>query len=116
MGDAGLAVIGVTAVSAVLSSVIGFYRATARILENMAADHILTRGFEKSGHCFLFIMGISVAIPFLGRNALGWVVDVSSFGAIVGFGYTSLVAFRTARAAGERATVRLGAAGMALRW
>ena len=114
MGSLGLVVIAITAVSAVLSSVIGFYRATARILENMAEDHILTRRFQKSKNCFVFIMGISVAISFLGRNALGWVVDVSSFGAIVGFGYTAIAALRVASMEKNAHMKRVAAAGCAI--
>ena len=114
MGEGGLALIGVTAMAAVLSSVIGFYRATSRILENMADDRILTGRFSEPRRCILFVMCISILIALLGRNALSWVVDLSSFGAIVGFGYTSVIAYRTARAAGHWRIVRTGQAGIAI--
>ena len=114
MGEGGLVLIGITAVAAVLSSVIGFYRATGRILSNMAADRILNRGFSSPRFCYCFIMGISILISLLGRNALSWVVDLSSFGAIVGFGYASMVAARTARREGDKRFARFGAVGIVL--
>ena len=36
-----------------------------------------------------FVMVISVVLSLIGRNTLGWFVDLTSFGAIVGFGCTS---------------------------
>jgi len=114
LGGAGLVIIGITAMAAVLSSVIGFYRASARILTNMADDHILSKRFSKPAFCLLFIMVISAAISLFGRNAVSWVVDLSSLGAIVGFGYTSLATYRTARAGGEKGFAAAGAAGVVL--
>lgn len=32
--------------------------------------------------------------PFLGRTVLGWIVDMSSLGAAIGFGYTSAAALK----------------------
>lgn len=68
MGRVGLTIIALTAMFAMLSSLIGFYRASARILENMAEDHILVDSFSSSRFCFVFIMALSVAVSFLGRG------------------------------------------------
>ncbi len=45
-------------------------------------------------NAILFIVGISCVIPFFGRTAIGWPVDVSSIGAAIAYGYTSAAAFR----------------------
>ena len=42
-------------------------------------------------------MIISVTVAFLGRNTLNWFIDLSSFGAIVGFGYTSAATYKIAK-------------------
>ena len=42
-------------------------------------------------------MAISLIGPFFGRTALGWLVDMSSIGAAIGYGYTSAAAFRQSR-------------------
>ena len=114
LGASGLVLIGVTAMAAMLSSVIGFYRAVNRILSNMAEDHILNGFFSKPKTCYLFIMGISILISLMGRRALAWVLDLSSFGAIVGFGYVSAVVLKTAKRDGDRRYIRFGAAGLVI--
>lgn len=42
-------------------------------------------------------MTFSLIAPFFGRNALLWIVDMSSIGATIAFGYTSYIAFKIAR-------------------
>ena len=111
MGTAGLAVMGVTALCAVLTGIIGAYRATFRVLSTMAEDRILSEKFNKSTYSILFIMVISIGIAFLGRNALNWFVELTSFGAVVGFGYTSASAWKLARAENNRRIMVTGAIG-----
>ena len=94
LGDAGVWLIAVTVALSVFTSVIGFYRASARILMNMAEDNILTGGFRRPTFCLLFLRMLSVVICAFGRQALQWIVDLSSFGAVVGFGYASLAVYR----------------------
>ena len=97
MGTAGIVIMTVTAVSAILTGIIGGYRATTRILSTMAEDRILSERFSKTTYSILFIMVISIVLAFLGRNTLNWFVDLTSFGAIVGFGYTSAAAWKIAK-------------------
>ena len=97
MGQTGLIVIGITALAAVLTGIIGGYRATIRVLSTMADDKILSKHFKKTTSCILFIMFISIGLAMLGRNTLSWFVDLTSFGAIVAFGYTSAAAFKFAK-------------------
>ena len=111
MGDAGIVIMTVTAVSAILTGIIGGYRATTRILSTMAEDRILSERFSRTTYSILFIMGISIVLAFLGRNSLNWFVDLTSFGAIIGFGYTSAAAWKIARAEGNRARVAGGIVG-----
>ncbi|MBE6479418.1 MAG: amino acid permease [Olsenella sp.] len=96
MGTPGVAVMGVTALAAILTGIIGAYRATTRVLSTMAEDGIVPTTFSSTSFCIAFIMVISVTVSFLGRNALEWFVELTTFGAIVGFGYTSVSALRFA--------------------
>ena len=97
MGKPGLILIGVTALSGVLTGIVGGYRATIRVLSTMAQDKILSERFSKTFFSTLFIMVFSIILALFGRNTLGWFVDLTSFGAIVGFGYTSAAAYKIAR-------------------
>ena len=40
-------------------------------------------------------MAISLTAPWFGREVLGWIVDMSSIGAAIGYGYTCLATLRT---------------------
>ena len=111
MGPVGLVIMAITAVAAILTGIIGGYRATTRVLSTMAEDRILSEKFSKTTYTILFIMVISILISFLGRNTLSWFVDLTSFGAIVGFGYTSAAAWKTARTEGNKARMATGLIG-----
>ena len=111
MGEAGIVIMTITAVSAILTGIIGGYRATTRILSTMAEDRILSERFSKTTYSILFIMVISIVIAFFGRNTLNWFVDLTAFGAIVGFGYTSAAAWKIARTEGNRTRVVMGIIG-----
>ena len=114
MGKAGLVVMTVTAVAAILSGIIAGYRATTRVLSTMAEDRILSEKFSETTFSILFIMVLSVILSLLGRNTLNWFVDLTSFGAIVGFGYTSAAAYKIATTEGNRRVMVTGAIGTAI--
>ncbi len=97
LGTAGVAIVSMTALSAIFTGIIAAYRASTRVLSNMAVDMIVPKRFLGTTECILFIMIISISVSFLGRNALVWFVGLTSLGAIIGFGYTSASAFRIAR-------------------
>ena len=63
MGPAGLAVMGVSALCAILTGIIGAYRATTRVLSTMAEDRILSGKFSATSYSILFVMIISIVIP-----------------------------------------------------
>ncbi|MBQ1491863.1 MAG: response regulator, partial [Blautia sp.] len=111
MGTAGLVVMTVTAVAAILTGIIGGYRATTRVLSTMAEDRILSEKFSKTTFSILFVMGIAILLSLLGRNTLNWFVDLTSFGAITGFAYTSAAAWKLAKAEGKNRTVVTGFLG-----
>lgn len=104
LGNTGLLFIGLAVLAAILSGVIGFYMAASRLFYSMAKENVLPLWFGKlhenyhtPANAILFIMAISMIAPFLGRNALGWIVDMSSIGAAIGYGYTSVAALKYAK-------------------
>ena len=111
MGSGGLAVMTVTAVAAILTGIIGGYRATTRVLSTMAEDRILSEKFSKTTYSIVFIMVLAVIFSLLGRNTLNWFVDLTSFGAIVGFGYTSAAAYKIAKTEGDAKAKTTGMIG-----
>ena len=111
MGSKGLIIGGVAALAAILTGMIGAYRATLRMLSTMAEDKILSETFNKTSNSIIFIMMISVLISFLGGNALNWFVELTSLGAVIGFGYTSASAFKMAKRYGNRRIMATGIIG-----
>ena len=111
IGAPGLAILGITALAAILTGIIGAYRATTRVLSTMSEDHIISRKFSITKYSILFIMIISIVISLLGRNALEWFVELTSFGALVGFGYTSASAWKIAKLENNRRIVITGMIG-----
>ena len=105
LGNVGLVFLGVAVLAAILSGIIGFYMATSRLLYSMSKEKVLPAWFgalhaefRTPKNAILFVMVIALSAPFFGRTALGWIVDMSSLGAAIGYGYTSAAAFRFAKA------------------
>ncbi len=114
MGTFGIVVMTITAICAILTGIIGGYRATTRVLSTMAEDQILSKKFAKTTYSIIFIMVLSIVLSLFGRNTLIWFVDLTSFGAIVGFGYTSAAAYKIAKTEGNHSIKITGMIGLAL--
>ena len=111
MGTPGLVIMTVTAIAAIMTGIIGGYRAATRVLSTMAEDKILSEQFSKTTYSIVFIMGLAILLSLLGRNTLNWFVDLTSFGAIVGFGYVSAAAYKIAKTEGNRSCMITGIVG-----
>jgi len=95
LGAFGKVLIGIAVSCAVLSGIMGFYLASSRLMYSMARDGYLPKTFgkinEKYGtpvNAMIFCIIISLSGPVLGREALGWFVDMSAIGASIGFFFT----------------------------
>src|SRR5699024_5171354 len=98
-----LVFIGLAAMAANLSGISGFYMAGSRVLCSMASDIVLPSWFgnlhskySTPANAIVCIMLIALLAPFFGWTALVWIVDMSSIGAAIGYGYTSAAAFKYA--------------------
>ena len=96
LGVFGKILIGIAVSCAVLSGIMGFYLASSRLMYSMAIDGCLPAVFGKVDGKFgtpknaiIFCMLVSLSGPILGREALGWFVDMSAIGASMGFFFTS---------------------------
>ena len=103
LGEPGLCLISVTVLGAIFTGILGNCVAGSRLLYSMAEDRMLPRWFGRLNgngvprNAVLFIMALSCLIPFFGRTAVSWIVDVTTIGATVVYGYTSFTAFRCAK-------------------
>lgn len=108
LGSFGKILIGVGVSCAVLSGIMGFYLASSRLMFSMSRDHYLPEWFGKVDpkygtpkNAMLFCILISLSGPILGREALGWFVDMSAIGASIGYFFTSAATLVTSRKYGD---------------
>ena len=104
LGTFGKVLIGVGVSCAVLSGIMGFYLASSRLMYSMSRDGYLPAVFgkidEKHGtpkNAMIFCIPISLSGPILGREALGWFVDMSAIGASIGYFFTCAATLVTLR-------------------
>lgn len=114
LGSFGVLCISVSALMAMLTGMLGFYIATSRLLYSMSRDGMIPAWFMSLNRnsvpvkAVIFCMGVSAFAPFIGRNALGWTVDMSSLGGAVSLAYTALAAAKFAHLEGRRDIVIFG--------
>ncbi|MBQ3302537.1 MAG: amino acid permease, partial [Eggerthellaceae bacterium] len=120
LGGAGLDVLGLVLVSAIGTSLLGLYRALGRLVCNMADDGMFPKKFasrDANGNprtSILFIMVVSVAVTFVGRAAIGWIVDVTTVCASIAYGYVSFCCVKVARTEGNVIASTSGIVGVFL--
>ncbi len=109
LGTPGKILVGVAVSCAVLSGIMGFYMASSRLMYSMSRDGYLPKFFGKLDskygvprNAMFFCIAISLSGPILGREALGWFVDMSAIGASIGFGFTCLSTLVTLKRSGEK--------------
>ena len=96
LGTFGKVLIGLGVSCAVLSGIMGFYLASSRLMYSMSRDGYLPEWFGKVDsrygtpkNAMIFCIIVSLSGPILGREALGWFVDMSAIGASIGYFFTA---------------------------
>ncbi|MBR4719691.1 MAG: amino acid permease [Lachnospiraceae bacterium] len=118
MGVAGKAILSAVLFGLIFSSLIGMIMALSRLLYAMAKDHIIPVKFAKLSkrgipyRTVLIITAISVFIPFAGRTAIGWIVDVTTIGTILVFCFVSAAVYKMGRVENVRCERCMGLAGI----
>ena len=118
LGDAGLILLGVTTMGGIITGIIGNTVAASRVLYSLSKDEILPKWFGKTSkdgnpyNAILFIMLFSAIIPFFGRTAISWIVDVTTVGGTIIYCYTSAAALKEARVEKDRTMTVYGVLGV----
>ncbi len=107
LGIPGKILVGTAVSCAVLSGIMGFYLASSRLMYSMSLEGYLPRWFgvidKKHGtpkNALIFCILVSLSGPILGREALGWFVDMSAIGASIGYFFTCASSIVTMRRSG----------------
>ena len=100
LGSAGVYILMASLLSLVLTSLIGMLRALSRLCYAAAQDGILPKRFTElnakqiPANTILLVLLVSLPIPFLGRTAIGWIVDATTIGATIIYGFASVAVFK----------------------
>ena len=118
MGKNGVIILAIAALSGIMTGLIGNTIAASRLMYTMANDGMLPKWFGKLNkdktpqNAIIFLMVISLFIPFLGRTAIGWIIDVNTVGATIAYGYTSAAAFFNAKKDGKKGIMATAIIGL----
>ena len=95
LGDAGVLILMLSLLALVITSLIGNITALSRLFFALAKDRVLPLQFAELNEegipakAVWLVTGLSLIIPFIGRTAIGWIVDVTTIGAVLLYGFVS---------------------------
>ena len=103
-GTVGLVFLTVAVCMAILTGINGFFLASSRLLFSMGRAEVLPAWFatlhpirRTPTNALVFTGVVSLIAPWMGREVILWVVDMSSVGTSVGYFYACAAAFVVAR-------------------
>ncbi|SFB67824.1 amino acid permease [Ruminococcus albus] len=120
LGDKGTFILGAAALGAIFTGLVGNYIALSRLMCSLADDGLFPAwvGRKSNGHvpknAVISILAISLVLPFFGRTAISWIVDVTTVGATIAYALASASAFRLARETKDRKRALVGLAGVVI--
>ena len=114
LGDAGVYILMASLLSLVFTSLIGMLRTVSRLCYSVAQDGILPKRFARlnskqiPANAILLAVAVSLPIPFLGRTTIGWIVDTTTIGAVILYGFASMAVFKASGQEGSKKDRILG--------
>ncbi len=109
LGRPGLVFLGVAVTMAILTGINGFFMAASRLLFSMGRARVLPAWFARvhkthrtPHHAIIFVGVVSLIAPWLGREVILWIVNMSAVGTAVGYLYTSVAALVVVKEDGGR--------------
>ncbi|WP_269317398.1 APC family permease [Tetragenococcus muriaticus] len=100
LGNTGLIILVIALTMGIFTGLNGFIVSTSRLLFAMSRAKFIPKAFSKLHDKYetpyisiIFTVGVSMLAPWFGRQALNWVVDMSSIGVAIAYFYTCYTAF-----------------------
>ncbi len=100
LGPTGVRILMASLLALVITSLIGMLRTVGRLCYAVAQDGILPEQYAQlndkqvPANAILLAVLLSLPIPFLGRTAIGWIVDTTTIGAVILYGFVSVAVFK----------------------
>ena len=108
LGPTGIIILMASLLSLILTSLIGMLRTLSRLCYAVAQDSILPERFAGLNdkqipvNTILLVLLVSLPIPFLGRTPIGWIVDTTTIGATIIYGFASVAVLKVSRQEGRK--------------
>ena len=99
LGNVGVVIFAVALFAIIATSIIGTIYASSNLIQRMAEDEIFPKKiaavnkYDIPVYVRLLIIGITFPAIFLGRSAIGFIVDVNNIGGVIVYAYVSACAF-----------------------
>jgi amino acid transporter len=120
LGDAGVVALMLALFGVILTSLIGNMLALSRLLYAAGRDGEAPRALSRLSdrgipvNAIIVVVGVSALVPFLGRTAIGWIVDVTTLCATIIYGLISHGVYVSSKRDGERVEMCTGIVGIVL--
>ncbi len=120
VGRAGTILMAMAAFAAIITGLIGFITASSRLLYSISLDGMLPKSFGRTNEygvphaAIQAILLISLPVPFLGRTAVNWLIDVTTVCVIIAYAYVSASAMRIAQREGDVRARLQGSIGLVI--
>ncbi|MBO4793078.1 MAG: amino acid permease [Deltaproteobacteria bacterium] len=104
MGSFGIGVLTVSLLALVITSLFGNIAALSRLFYALGKNRILPAQFaevnkeEVPDKAIFLIVCMSLFVPFLGRSAISWIVDVATLGSVFIYAFVSAATIKLAKA------------------
>ncbi|MBQ6492839.1 MAG: amino acid permease [Erysipelotrichaceae bacterium] len=108
LGDTGVYILMASLLSLVLTSLISMLRTVSRLCYAVAKDGILPKRYAELSdkqipvNAITLVLLLSLPIPFLGRTTTSWIVDVTTIGATIIYGFASIAVFKVSGKEGAK--------------
>ena len=120
LGKPGVVLLAAAMFAGISTGIVASVFATSRLLHGLSEYGVFPEWIgrlDRNGtprNAIFLVTGVSAVVPFLGRTAIGWPVDMSSIGAAIAYGGVSAAAIATARRRGDAVTAATGWCGIAM--
>ena len=120
LGGVGVNILMLSLISLVLTSLIGMLRVLSRLCYAVAEDGILPERFSRLNdkqipvNAILLVLIVSIPIAFVGRTAIGWIVDATTMGATMIYGFASVAVFKVSGQEGSESRINRIISGICL--
>ncbi len=120
LGEGGVWILMAALMALILTSLIGNTTCLSRLFYAQSLDGILPKKISElnkhgvPANAMMLIAAVSSVVPFVGRTAIGWIVDVTTIGATLIYGFVSAAAYKTAKSRRDKVEKWTGLIGLGL--